>query len=702
MAMAAEEQQIPPTPNTVPNNLRYQSFLDNLHDFQSRGSKSQIRKSQEKIITSFQTPLPDKTVSGNERDFVYRLENSRPGPIPEVDRNPNFQDVDGLININVRQNSQLRVNNGEKLLKEIAGIHDQENLPDNYEFIFMFDACSELTYCFLDNPNVYAIVTPEVIGDSAASCGNEQGYFKEDIMPQTPNIEHISPRRVIHFNSRIQHGEHLSLGTQIQYNVPPENDLYKSNAMEAYGNRNKDKLDINKQFNILINGGEFKNGNINCSSGTSVSILHKFLGFIHTPEKPITSFKPRFSSFKMFNPFENMFSRITQAQAQDINKDSFCLDYKRGGDFNQAHSLREFILQLNERQENNLTTPMMLNDPETGDTHTVYVVFASGDYFSAYHAAKYCGLRSIYFNGVKEKRKRGISFSTRRPEKKTLSGKIHSWMGNNHSYAIFNSGRNPVIHTNQDVNFNDNMLNLEYIKILSHPFDDVILSRNEDHINQEFDFQLIKDTIETAIKICTDDTINDDYEEVNQGTTAGQAEDRTGQTGGFIADKLTNDGKNINDDKQFFQNLLKVKNSHINIIKISINIYENIMKLIKFNINSYLQHPDDENGLDVFSLSKTHLIVEKNDERRWGNITAEKLLSDEQQYTQYTLFDILILYLINHRCNEYNQNVWTSKDQSYPFKEIHIDHANNKSYFFYQHPRKNVQPKKLVMVMVDI
>ena len=52
----------------------------------------------------------------------------------------------------------------------------------------------------------------------------------------------------------------------------------------------------------------------------------------------------------------------------------------------------------------------------------------SGDYFSAYHAAKYCGLRSIYFNGVKEKRKKGIRFSLTTAGKKTLSGKIHSWM----------------------------------------------------------------------------------------------------------------------------------------------------------------------------------------------------------------------------------------------------------------------------------
>ena len=217
MAMAAEEQQIPPTPNTEPDNLKYQSFLDNLHDFQSRGSKSQIRKSQEKIRTSFQTPLPDKTVSGNEKLFVHELETPRPGPIPYVVRNPPFEDENGLININVRQNSQLRANNGEKLLKEIAGIPDGRNLPDNYEFIFMFDACSELTYCFLDNPNVYAIVTPEVIGDSAASSGNEQGYFKEDIMPQTPNIEHISPRRVIHFNS--VYNMVIILLLVLQYNI---------------------------------------------------------------------------------------------------------------------------------------------------------------------------------------------------------------------------------------------------------------------------------------------------------------------------------------------------------------------------------------------------------------------------------------------------------------------------------------------------
>ena len=69
-------------------------------------------------------------------------------------------------------------------------------------------------------------------------------------------------------------------------------------------------------------------------------------------------------------------------------------------------------------------------------------------------------------------------------------------MGNNHSYAIFNSGRNPVIHTNQDVNFDDNMLNLEYIEILSHPFDEIILPTIHNLITTNFDFQLIKDTIE--------------------------------------------------------------------------------------------------------------------------------------------------------------------------------------------------------------
>ena len=99
-----------------------------------------------------------------------------------------------------------------------------------------------------------------------------------------------------------------------------------------------------------------------------------------------------------------MFSRITQ----DINKDRFCLDYKRGGDFNQARSLQDFIYKLKQTNEQlpvNFTEPIIINGK------VVYVVFASGDYFSAYHAAKYCGLRSIYFNGVKEKRKKGIRFS---------------------------------------------------------------------------------------------------------------------------------------------------------------------------------------------------------------------------------------------------------------------------------------------------
>ena len=79
----------------------------------------------------------------------------------------------------------------------------------------MFDVRSELTYLFLTNPNVYAIVTPEVIGDSAASSGSKEGYFKEDVMPRTPNIENVNPRRVIHFVSELNHPS--ALGTNIKY-----------------------------------------------------------------------------------------------------------------------------------------------------------------------------------------------------------------------------------------------------------------------------------------------------------------------------------------------------------------------------------------------------------------------------------------------------------------------------------------------------
>ena len=692
MAMAAEEQQIPPPPNTVPNNLKYQSFLDSLHDFQSRGSKSQIRNSENKIRTSFEFEL--RPVSGHEKDIVYQIENPRPGPIPYVDRNPTFEDRYGLVNINAADNSQLRANNGEKLLKEIAGIPDGENLPRNYEFIFMFDACSELTYCFLENENVYAIVTPEVIGDSAASSGNEQGYFKEDIMPQTPNIEHINPRRVIHFNSGIQHGDHLSHGTPLLYSVPNEY-IYNSNAKLAYNARNKGSLDINKQFDILINGEEFKNSGKKCSSGTSVSILHKFLAFVPIPGKPTSTFKPKFSSFKMFN----LFSMFKMSDINDVyidtNKDLICLDYKRGGDFNQARSLKDFIYKLrqpNEQLPVNFTEPIIINGK------VVYVVFASGDYFSAYHAAKYCGLRSIYFNGVRQKRRKGISFSSLRGRvKKTLSGKIHSWMGNNHSYAIFNSGPIPVIQTNQDVNFNDNdKLNMEYIEILSYPFDDVILRENGQFINQPFDFQLIKDTIETAIKICTDNTINDD--EVEELRITQQA---AAQIGGTPSDELLHDGTN-NTDNDNFENLLKVKSEENHIIQISKNIYGHIMRLFKFNKDSYLKYIDLNDNIDIFSLSKSHLIIEKN-ASEWNDqdTNVQDLLNDEELYTQHTLFDILILYLSNHRLTNDSENVWTSQRRPYPFKEIVFNERIVKektvdvpSYSFYQR-RRGVNPQQV-------
>ena len=674
--MAAAEQStpipIPLEPNTVPNNLRYQSFLDNLHDFQSRGSKSQIRNSEDKIRTSFGFEL--RPVSGNERVIVNELENSTSPPLPYVVRNPPFEDENGLININTDDNYQLRANKGEKLLKEIAG----ENLPSNYEFIFMFDACSELTYCFLENENVYAIVTPEVIGDSAASSGNEQGYFKEDIMPQTPNIEHISPRRVIHFNSGIQHGQHLSLRTPLQYSVPNE-EIYKSNAMEAYLHREKKSLDISKQFDIRINDEPFENNGNKCSSGTSVSILHKFLGFTPTPQKSIISFKPRFSSLKMFNPFKRL--TIT-------SKDDFCLDYKRGGDFNQAHSLKDFIYklkQLNGQNPKNFTEPIIIKGK------VVYVVFASGDYFSAYHAAKYCGLRSIYFNGVRQKRRKGISFSTS-PGKKTLSGKIHSWMKNNHSYAIFNCGRNPVIHTNQDVNFDDNMLNLEYIEILSHPFDNIILPTNNNFITNNIDFQTIKDTIETAIKICTEHTINED--EGNASRTGAAAADQGGQIGGTPSDELLGDSANNTDNDVVFENLLKVKSEKNHIIQISKDIYVEIMKLIKFNNNSYSKDPDSDDDHDIFSLSKSHLIIENN-EGQWTNINAQSLLDDEELYTQHTLFDILILYLSDHKLTNGSENVWTSQRGPYPFKEIVFEKTRDvPSYFFYQR-REGVIPEQV-------
>ncbi len=707
--MAAEEQQIPelPPPNTIKNNLNYQSFLDNLHDFQSRGSKSQIKKSEEKIRTSYGIgPSAEiEKVSGHEREFVQSLENSTSPPLPEVVRFPNFTDRDSVKEIPAGDNSQLTQNNGKKLLKEIAGI-SQGDLPPNYEFIFMFDACSELTYCFLDNPNVYAIVTPEVIGDSAASSGNEYGYFKEDIMPQTPNIEHINPRRVIHFNSDIQHGDHLALGTQIQYSVPDES-IYKSDALLAYEDRNKDRLDINKQFVISINRQPFKNGNMNCSSGTSVSILHKYLGFAGD----ILSYRPKFSSLKMFNPFR-AFNIPTET------KDKYCLDYKRGGDFNQAHSLRKFILQLNGEQEDKLTTPIDIGNKNIGNK-TVFVVFASGDYFSAYHAAKYCGLCSIYFNGTRPKRKTSISFSSSTTtRKKTLSAKQNSWGKNNHTYAIFNSFNSADVTQEAGADVTQGLAaeepqtasqaNDDYIKILSHPFDPfqtTILQSNYNYIQTKFSFQLIKDTIETAIKIYPDNII-DDYVERTEG---GGAEEEV---------------QELNDHDVFESKIrLKKNRKNVMIVKKSKFIYEGIMKLIKFNNNSYLK---SSNFNDIFSLSEDHLIIEKNF-GQWNdgngfdtNAMAalddspivpnhEDSYTEHDLYTQHTLFDILILYLSDYKTdgdeNVGNENVWSPsfdiEDKIYPFKEIIYNKSHSKihgnglvpSFYFYQN-RKRYGPVK--------
>ena len=231
---------------------------------------------------------------------------------------------------------------------------------------------------------------------------------------------------------------------------------------------------------------------------------------------------------------------------------------------------------------------------------------------------------------------------------------------NKHSYAIFNCG---IVQINQPARFIDNdMLNLEYIEILSHPFDETILSTNHNLITNNIDFQLIKDTIETAIKICTDNIINDD--EVEQASITEAAAEQASITGAAAefggGANLTEDQNNR--DHIEFENLLKLKSERNAIIQISKRIYGDIMRLFKFNKDSYLKHIDLNDDIDIFSLSKSQLIVEKNGSEWNGQDTnAEDLLNDEEIYTQHTLFDILILYLSHHKLSKKdNENVWTS------------------------------------------
>ena len=326
--------------------------------------------------------------------------------------------------------------------------------------------------------------------------------------------------------------------------------------------------------------------------------------------------------FNLFSMF-NMLPEINDVYL-NTNKDLICLDYKRGGDFNQAHSLKDFISKLKGSQE----AP---EEPIDIGNKKVYVVFGAVTIFQLIMRLNICGLRSIYFNGVKEKRKKGIRFSLTTAGK-TLSGKIHSWMKNKHSYAIFNCG---IVQINQPARFIDNdMLNLEYIEILSHPFDETILSTNHNLITNNIDFQLIKDTIETAIKICTDNIINDDEtdntindDEVEQASITEAAAEQASITGAAAefegGANLTEDQNNR--DHIEFENLLKLKSERNAIIQISKRIYGDIMRLFKFNKDSYLKHIDLNDDIDIFSLSKSQLIVEKMEVNGMVKIQMQKI-----------------------------------------------------------------------------
>ena len=274
-------------------------------------------------------------------------------------------------------------------------------------------------------------------------------------------------------------------------------------------------------------------------------------------------------------------------------------------------------------------------------------------------------------------------------------------MKNKHSYAIFNCG---IVQINQPARFIDNdMLNLEYIEILSHPFDEKILPTNHNLITNNIDFQLIKDTIETAIKICTDNIINDD--EAEQASITGAAAAAPPAAAAEIVGGATLTEDQNNRDHIEFENLLKLKSERNAIIQISKRIYGDIMRLFKFNKNIYLKHIDLNDDIDIFSLSKSQLIVEKNGSEWNGQDTdAEYFLNREEIYTQHTLFDILILYLSHHKLSKKdNENVWTLQktlsNLAYPFKEIIFKKVGRNpdvpNYSFYQDGLTNVEKKQV-------
>ena len=741
--------------NTNGELLILQSLLDNLHDFQGRASKSQIKISEANIVNNFfikyreneviqdlinayndlcdiigtrpNNNLLDTSlglngvlnVSGNERKIVNYIEFrllERGVSIPRypvIDRNLEGGIISTYDGIN---NDRLLENDGSYILKQIAGIPEEQEIPENTEFIFMFDACSELTYLFLTNPNVYAIVTPEVIGDSAASSGSKEGYFKEDVMPKanvmprTPNIENVNPRRVIHFDSELNHPS--ALGTEIQYGTIGA--LYQNDAVAAYDARNK--TNISEQFDLSYrstpptvppNGVAFTSdgligsaGTVKCTSGFSVPLLQKRVSNI-----VLGIFRPKLTSKTTFNPFR--FIDFTNASNDQTEKNNYCFDYKRGGDFNQANSLQKFISKFKETLQGNsqdYITPIVYND-KNGIQHTVYVVFASGDYFSAYHAAKYCGLRSIYFNGYREKRKKSIfsraasKFSSMMDPRSSIGKKINKWSKNIHTYAIFNitppppppfaaaaaaaPPPPPPAPAPEVKTFN-------HLQSLCYKFENTQGAPEEE----------IRKILETAVSL---------YEFSQQNIE----EEIT--TGGAAAEERP--VRNIDAIKELYDNICDIHLSDL--FKTNVNGYINnhniiysegyykkrptrgdvkrSMRKAKINENptSYTTtRKTIEDDFDIFMPSYSRMIIHSksgfpNDAKDCFTEPNYRSAAEENNYSEpLCLFDVLIKFLTDENRNNKTDVFSFKENNKYQFKEIYNDDNDEYYYTYSENPHE--------------
>ena len=119
-----------PTKKDLKLQLKLQNYFDNLHDFQSRGTKSQIRNSQD-IIHKFFYPEYNMIpyVSGYERRLVYNLESKIELSKDRIDRIPSIGDESGIFEFNKDDNITLTANKGAYLLKQIAKIPKEEEIP---------------------------------------------------------------------------------------------------------------------------------------------------------------------------------------------------------------------------------------------------------------------------------------------------------------------------------------------------------------------------------------------------------------------------------------------------------------------------------------------------------------------------------------------------------------------------------------------